>query len=351
MERDPATGIDPERLDALCTAVREGVANALEHGRHGDEDDHGSVTVVVSDHRVLVRITDHGPGVPPEAFAGIPQVAAKLRGDEPERGWGLFLMQAMVDEVHSCRDPAGHHVDLVVTTSPSFSGGISRESEMHTPPQQHAAPSTSSTAANFVATGRIAVEAIRAAADLWERDSALAGYTVGGLAGHLARGVTTVETYLEVPPPTGSATVDASGYFHAVLAGDEDTVGSELHRRIRERGVELAVQGPEQLAGRLAGVLDRLESVLRDGDVVHRRLAVRDGIAIRLDGYLETRLVELVVHLDDLAASGVVVGAVPCETVVTTGEVLGGLAARRHGMDAIRSLARAERHPDAVRAM
>ena len=348
VELTSATGIPPGRLDALCAAVREGVANALEHGRDGDEDDPGSVRVVVADHRVLVRVTDRGPGVTAEAFAAVPEAAAKLRGDEPERGWGLFLMQALVDEVHSWRDAAGHHLDLVLRTSPSSSGRIPRESPMHPSPQQ--APSSSSTVANFLAIARTAVEAIRAAADRWEHDSALRGYTVGGLAGHLARGVTTVQTYLEGPPPEHPSIVDASGYFAVVLA-DEDAVGSELHRRIRERGVELAAQGPEQLAGHLAGVLDRLASALRDDEELHRPLAVRDGIAIRLEDYLRTRLVELVVHLDDLAASGVVVGAVPSEAVVTTAEVLGGLAGRRHGTAAVRSLARAERHPDPVRAM
>lgn len=52
----------------------------------------------------------------------------------------------------------------------------------------------------------------KAVADHWGDPSALEGYTVAGLAGHLARGVLTVEQFVEAPdPPRILEATDAAG--------------------------------------------------------------------------------------------------------------------------------------------
>jgi hypothetical protein len=72
-----------------------------------------------------------------------------------------------------------------------------------------------------------------------------------------------------------------------------------------------------------------------------------------LEEYLRTRLVELAVHADDLAVSaGRAVADLPEQAWVVAAEVLGGVAALRSGgVLTVRALARAERQPDAVRAL
>lgn len=186
----------------------------------------------------------------------------------------------------------------------------------------------------------------------WDEPSALRGYAVAGLAGHLGRAVLTVQRYLDAPePPVEDAVDDAAGYFVAVL-GDHDPVDSELHRSIRARSQEVAEPGPAALARQLAAAQRDLEDRF-DAEGPDRRVTVRDGMVLPLEEYLATRLVELVVHLDDLAVSvDREPEALPAETYDVVAAVLARIAVRRvGGLAAVRSLTRAERQPDAVRAL
>lgn len=203
----------------------------------------------------------------------------------------------------------------------------------------------------FLETGAVAARMIGSeAAARWAEPSALEGYTVGGLAGHLARGVLTVETYLERPAPSpDTPTTDAAGYLVTVL-GDHDPIDSELHRGVRERGRRAAADGPVALADEVADALRRLGRRLP----ADRLVEVRDELCLPLDQYLRTRLVELVVHLDDLATSlsRPVATGIPDAAYQVVAEVLVRLAVLREGGPAVvRSLARRERHPGAVRAL
>jgi hypothetical protein len=206
------------------------------------------------------------------------------------------------------------------------------------------------------AADAIAAPAVAAA---WERASALEGYTVAGLAGHLARAVVTVETYLastDDGPVRDDDLTDASGYLVAVL-GEHDPVTSDLHRAVRVRGLEAAADGPGALAGDVRGTTARLRDGLDDA-ALRRPVRVRDGLALPLGEYLRTRVVELVVHLDDLAESvdgqpgDAFADPLPDEAYRVAAAVLAEAAARRAGgLAVVRSLARRERHPAAVRAL
>jgi hypothetical protein len=190
----------------------------------------------------------------------------------------------------------------------------------------------------------------------WDADSALEGYAVAGLAGHLARAVLTVETYLDRAPDgvedDASALTDASGYLAAVL-GEEDPVSSDLHRGVRLRGAETAADGPSALAAAVRDTVARLGGRL-DEATLGRPLRVLDGVTLTVADYLRTRLVELVVHLDDLAVSveRSFADTLPDEAFAEVADVLARVAVRRHGgLATVRSLARRERHPEAVRAL
>jgi uncharacterized protein (TIGR03083 family) len=175
----------------------------------------------------------------------------------------------------------------------------------------------------------------------WTGPSALAEFRVSGLAGHLARGVFNVETYLARPVPSGTTT-DAAGYFLAVT-GDAD-LSSEPNRQIRERGEADAGPSAEDLAARYDAGLARLVVDL-PGMPESRPVPMIGGNVLSLGECLITRLVELLVHADDLAASiGVPTpdfSDEPADLVVT---VLARIARRRHGtVPVLRALARHER--------
>ena len=102
-----------DRLERLKTAVGEATMNAMEHGNRYDPDLPVAIRVQTTADELIVGITDHGGGQPiPEADA--PDLEAKLAGLQSPRGWGLFLIRSMVDELRVTDDGVHHTVELVM---------------------------------------------------------------------------------------------------------------------------------------------------------------------------------------------------------------------------------------------
>lgn len=192
----------------------------------------------------------------------------------------------------------------------------------------------------------------------WEEESAVARFSVRGLAGHLLRATTSVEAYLDRPEPgIGEEVLSAAAYYAAALysdIGDARLTGpdldSHLHRAVRARGEEAAAAGPAALAREWAEAAERLGTRLA-AEAPDRRVRVFNDLVVRLDDYLATRLVEVCVHADDLAVSlRVDPPALPAAATGVAVATLVDLARLRHGDTAVlRALARRER--DAVAAL
>ena len=101
------------RLEKLKTAVAEATMNGMEHGNRYDADQPVTIAVDSSAAAVRVRITDHGGGKPFKEDTA-PDLTAKLAGEQSPRGWGLFLIKNMVDEMNIIQDEAQHTVELVM---------------------------------------------------------------------------------------------------------------------------------------------------------------------------------------------------------------------------------------------
>jgi serine phosphatase RsbU (regulator of sigma subunit)/anti-sigma regulatory factor (Ser/Thr protein kinase) len=105
--------IDANRLEKVKTAVAEATMNAIEHGNKNDPGLVVKVELTATSGELRIRITDHGGGEEiPEQTA--PDLDAKLRGEQTPRGWGLFLIKNMVDEMNVTSDDVHHTVELVV---------------------------------------------------------------------------------------------------------------------------------------------------------------------------------------------------------------------------------------------
>jgi serine phosphatase RsbU (regulator of sigma subunit)/anti-sigma regulatory factor (Ser/Thr protein kinase) len=104
--------LDGPQLENLKTAVAEATMNAIEHGNKENPDVPVHVKVVAWDERVSVYIRDIGGAEVPEAET--PDLEAKLSGEQKPRGWGLFLIENMVDEMHVTGDDSHHTVELVM---------------------------------------------------------------------------------------------------------------------------------------------------------------------------------------------------------------------------------------------
>jgi anti-sigma regulatory factor (Ser/Thr protein kinase) len=106
-------GLAERRVERLGTAVSEATMNAIEHGNQGNADIPVEVEVVSTDSELVVRIRDIGEG--PEATeVEQPDIEAKLAGLQKPRGWGLFLIENMVDELRVIDTDGRHTVELVL---------------------------------------------------------------------------------------------------------------------------------------------------------------------------------------------------------------------------------------------
>jgi hypothetical protein len=201
----------------------------------------------------------------------------------------------------------------------------------------------------FLSCARISADLVRlpVVGERWDRPSALEQFSTRGLAGHLVRATGSVEAYLDRPEPEGPP-IGAAEYYAAAV--DATDLQSELHVAIRARGEAEAEDGHAPLVEKLDALTVRLERRLAT-EPAGRRLRVFKDLVLTLDDYLVTRLIEQIVHCDDLAVSvGVETPEPPPRAAELAIDALVGVARFRHGdLAVLRALTRRER--DDVAAM
>jgi anti-sigma regulatory factor (Ser/Thr protein kinase) len=106
-------GLPTQRLEDLKTAVAEATTNAIEHGNHSRAELAVTIQVRASPARVAVRITDEGGNFSLTQIP-TPDLEAKLAGVQSPRGWGLFLIERLVDEVRVTGEEGSHTIELVM---------------------------------------------------------------------------------------------------------------------------------------------------------------------------------------------------------------------------------------------
>jgi hypothetical protein len=184
----------------------------------------------------------------------------------------------------------------------------------------------------------------------WDDQSALAEMTVGALAGHLGRQIFTVRQQLDVPAKA-EAPISLLDHY-ARSAWVDAALDDEPNVAVR-RGSELeSVDGPDALAGRAAAAVAELRARL-PAEPADRAVFLPWGPwSLTLDDMLRTRMMEIVVHGDDLACGIGLDQAQPPEAAADIAvELLTRLALRKHGPAAlVRALSRAERAPASITA-
>ncbi len=106
-------GLPARRLERLKTAVAEATMNAIEHGNQNRPELPVEIRVQATAAEVIVEIIDQG-GAKPIAEAETPDLYAKLDGEQSPRGWGLFLIKSMVDEMRVSSDEQHHWIELIM---------------------------------------------------------------------------------------------------------------------------------------------------------------------------------------------------------------------------------------------
>jgi len=204
----------------------------------------------------------------------------------------------------------------------------------------------------FVAAAAIATDLATApeVAERWADESACAGMTVGGLAYHLVAQVRNTVRLVGAPPAAEPPIPLLEHYARAVWV--TSTLDAEVNVGIREGSDAEAAAGPEGLADLVSGLREALPEVLDAASSDDAVLIPWQGWSLTVHDWLVTRMMEIVVHSDDLAAS--VGRGTPefSEDVVTPVlALLTAVAVRRHGQTAlVRALSRPQRAPDSVSA-
>jgi hypothetical protein len=190
-----------------------------------------------------------------------------------------------------------------------------------------------------------------AVAESWDKPSALAEFSVRGLAGHLAHQVLTAREVLTADAPDSAPLTLEQHYSQVKWRGAD--IDNETNTGIRAGGEARAQVGPAALVDEVRAAIDPLRTMLADLDGDRPVLLPWAGWALTADDFITTRMMEIAVHSDDLAVSvGVPTPDLPVRVLHPVYDLLFALALRRHGKTAVlRALSRAERAPATISAL
>jgi serine/threonine-protein kinase RsbW len=113
-------GFAEDRIQDLKTAVAEACINAMEHGNKLDEKLCVGVILSVGPETLEVKVLDTGEGPKgPKGHAAAPNIDRKMQEEEEARGMGMFLIEALVDEVEWVSSPpSGSYARMVIHLHP-----------------------------------------------------------------------------------------------------------------------------------------------------------------------------------------------------------------------------------------
>ncbi len=102
-------GLDEEKIEEIKMALIEACINAIEHSQSSDQ--RINISFDIGDEALAIRISDHGKGFD----------VSKVRGDlkkrhdrgERKRGWGLTIMEELMDEVRVDSSEQGTSITMI----------------------------------------------------------------------------------------------------------------------------------------------------------------------------------------------------------------------------------------------
>ncbi len=97
--------VSPPSTRLMVLAVDEAISNIIEHAKLAENDRRIMVTVEISDQRMVVVIRDRGNPFDPRPTRKEPNSRAY-----PRRGFGLYLIQKIVDDIEYERTSDGQNV-------------------------------------------------------------------------------------------------------------------------------------------------------------------------------------------------------------------------------------------------
>lgn len=100
-------GFSTERIDDLKTALSEAVINSIEHGNQLNVQLKVQIIALIESRALTLKIIDQGQQPLPNL-----NLARQERADH--RGWGLFLVKSLVDEVKALVTPGRNELQMTM---------------------------------------------------------------------------------------------------------------------------------------------------------------------------------------------------------------------------------------------
>jgi serine/threonine-protein kinase RsbW len=100
-------GVQDERIDDLKTALGEAVINAIEHGNQLDGQLNVQVVAHIEERSLILKVIDEGK-------KPLPRLTMTRQERADHRGWGLLLIQKLVDEVTAIVAPNRNELQMVI---------------------------------------------------------------------------------------------------------------------------------------------------------------------------------------------------------------------------------------------
>jgi len=95
----------------MKSAVAEACTNAIEHGNKMDASMKVGISLTVDKGRLQVAVQDEGAGI---GRVPAPNIDSKIEGKSDPRGWGIFLIKSLMDEVTFESTPEGNVVKMII---------------------------------------------------------------------------------------------------------------------------------------------------------------------------------------------------------------------------------------------
>ena len=186
-------------------------------------------------------------------------------------------------------------------------------------------------------TSGVVLEAARdgRVGDQWHAASSLPGMTVAGLVGHLLHsGILLLELSLDATSPSRGRPLGVDEVFALIPADPSDPVHEAVEAVAGSQGEQGQSAVVEAAAACRSRLTDRLQREPNDRVI---SIAFGDfGVPMALEDFVAARVLELVVHLDDLTSSiAGLQAAAPPDALVLTSQLGIGIAIRRHGPEAV----------------
>lgn len=105
-------GFTDERIEDLKTAVSEACLNAIEHGNKMDAGIKVGISLTGDESKLMVVVSDEGNG---SIKINTPNIEEKIEGRDSPKGWGIFLIKSLIDEVEfEAKPDGGNAVKMVI---------------------------------------------------------------------------------------------------------------------------------------------------------------------------------------------------------------------------------------------